>query len=99
MGVRRFVVVTRSSCLVLAICVNVHPAHNARGRRRRPDPPELSAPGAKAYLATEDLKLPEYATSAFIPGFVGPYRILKADPSTSTYKCASDTTLALPDSA
>ena len=54
-------------------------------KRRRPDPPELSAPGAKACFSTEDLKLPEYATSAFIPRFVGPDRILKADPSTSTY--------------
>ena len=62
-----------------------HQGAISANKSRQPDPPELQLPGAKAYLSTEDLKLPEYTASSFVPRFVGPYSVIRADPTTSTY--------------
>jgi Integrase zinc binding domain/Chromo (CHRromatin Organisation MOdifier) domain len=69
-----------------AVIAARHKATVTANKTRRPDPPELSEPGAKAYLATANLHMPEYLTRKFLPRFIGPFAVLEAKPESSTYK-------------
>lgn len=41
--------------------------------------------GGQAYIATSGMRLPKGIASKFVPRFIGPYTITKADAATSTY--------------
>ncbi|GAA5921510.1 hypothetical protein JCM5296_007026, partial [Sporobolomyces johnsonii] len=44
--------------------------------------------GGKAYISTSGMRLPAGVASKFVPRFIGPYPIIKADEATSTYTFA-----------
>lgn len=53
-------------------------------KHRRQDP-EIKQ-GDKVFLATKDLALPKGRAGKFLPKFIGPYLVLEAKPTVSTYK-------------
>jgi len=61
----------------------VRQTHNANQRRREDD---TFAAGDQVYVSTSDLSLPKGRATKLLPKYVGPFRVLKAQPSTSSYK-------------
>jgi len=61
----------------------VRQTHNANRHRREGD---TFAAGDLVFVSTADLSLPKGHTHKLLPKFVGPFKILDAQPSTSTYK-------------
>jgi hypothetical protein len=53
-------------------------------RRRRDD--DTIAVGDLVYVATNDLSLPKGRATKLLPKYVGPFKVLEAQPDTSTYK-------------
>ena len=61
----------------------VRQTHNANRRRREDD---HFAAGDLVFVSTADLSLPKGRASKLLPKYVGPFKILEAQSSTSTYK-------------
>ena len=65
------------------IASRVFHRHYANTRRR--EDPEINE-GDLVYLSTKNLSLPKARASKLLPRYVGPYKIVKAYPRTSTYE-------------
>jgi hypothetical protein len=61
----------------------VRQTHNANRHRRDDDP---FAAGDLVYVSTADLSLPKGRATKLLPKYVGPFKILDAQPSASTYR-------------
>ena len=57
--------------------------HNANRHRRHED---LFTVGDLVYVSSSDLSLPKGQASKLLPKYIGPFRVLEANPSTSSYK-------------
>jgi transposase InsO family protein len=65
------------------IANRVFQRHHAN--RRRSAEPSIAV-GNLVYLSTKNLSLPKGRASKLLPKFVGPYKVLKANPHTSNYE-------------
>ncbi|ESK82626.1 reverse transcriptase-rnase h-integrase [Moniliophthora roreri MCA 2997] len=74
---------------------NLYDAHNSiieaqvsqthySNKKRRPDP-EIKE-GSKVYLLTKNLNMPKDCTTKLCPKYIGPYLVIKAYPTSSTYE-------------
>ena len=68
----------------------VRQTHYANHHRRKDD---TFAAGDLVYVSTADLSLPKGRASKLLPKYVGPFKILDAQPSVSTYKVELPTQL------
>ncbi len=68
------------------IASRVDQTHHANQRRRPEDADDHPfAKGRLAYLSTEKLRLPKGRAHKLLPKFVGPYRVIRANPESSNY--------------
>ena len=64
----------------------------ANTNKQRKVTPSEYKPGSLVYLSTKNLAIPQGLTRKLVPKYIGPFKILKEYPNTSTFK------LELPDS-
>ncbi|GAA5920393.1 hypothetical protein JCM5296_005587 [Sporobolomyces johnsonii] len=70
-------------CTDAIIAARVEMVHHSNKARRADSP--LFAVGAKVYLSTTGLKFPPGSVGKFIPKYIGPFKIIAADPAKSSY--------------
>jgi hypothetical protein len=68
----------------------VRQTHNANRRRRESD---TFVAGDLVYVSTENLSLPKGRATKLLPKYVGPFKVLDAQPSTSSYRVELPTQL------
>ena len=68
----------------------VHQTHNAN---RRPRESDTFAIGDLVYVSTEDLSLPKGRATKLLPKYAGPFKVIDAQPSTSSYQLELPTQL------
>lgn len=84
-GVQNFVEHAQESMMIAhdaLIAARVDQTYHAN-KDRRPDP--IYSEGGLAYLSTKNLNLPKGRARKLLPRWIGPYRIVKADPAVSNY--------------
>ena len=74
---------------------SLHDAHDAiiasrvfqthQSNKRRSSEPDIRV-GQKVFVSTKNMNLPPGRASKFLPKYVGPYVVTKADPKSSTYE-------------
>ena len=95
-GVRSFVEAAHQNLMSAhdsIISARMNSAANTN-KQRKATPSEYK-PGSLVYLSTKNLSIPQGLTRKLIPKYIGPFKILKEYPNTSTFKLELPPTLRI----
>jgi hypothetical protein len=85
-GIRAFVENAQKNLMIAHDAIiesRVNQTYHANKRRRPEEPFRV---GEEVYLSTEDLNLPKGRARKLMPKYVGPYKVLRSDPKSSSYE-------------